>query len=142
MRSKKNKTVCNNICRVSNIAAKKLFSYLRPGDKYSNLNEDVKKKIYLFKNFKSNIIHQRIKRLPLNDISWTIIAHIGMDGYEYIHPIEDRTLSVREAARIQGFPDDFIFIGNMREQYIQVGNSVSPLVSEYFGRKIYNFLNS
>ena len=44
MRSKKNKTVCNNICRVSNIAAKKLFSYLRPGDKYSDLNEDVKKK--------------------------------------------------------------------------------------------------
>ena len=55
------------------------------------------------KNFKSSIIHQRIKRLPLDDISWTIIAHIGMDGYEYIHPIENRTLSVREAARIQDF---------------------------------------
>ena len=65
-----------------------------------------------------------------------------MDGYEYVHPIENRTLSVREAARIQGFPDDFVFTGNMREQYIQVGNAVSPLVSEYFANKIYNFIRS
>ena len=141
MRNINSKIVTNNICRISNIEAKKLFSYLSPGEKYSNLNNNIKKKINLFKNFKSQIIHQRVKRLPVDDISWTIIAHIGMDGYEYVHPIENRTLSVREAARIQGFKDDFIFTGNMREQYIQVGNSVSPIVSEYFAQRIYNFLD-
>lgn len=142
MRANTGTIVKNNICRVSNLEAKKLFSYLKPGEKYIELNEEIRKKNNLLKNFKSKIIHQRIKRLPLKDISWTIIAHIGMDGYEYVHPIENRTLSVREAARIQGFPDDFVFTGNMREQYIQVGNAVSPLVSEYFANKIYNFIRS
>jgi DNA (cytosine-5)-methyltransferase 1 len=142
MRKKNNLIVKNNICRVSNLEAKELFNYLKPGEKYSQLNKEIQKKIKLLKRFKSSIIHQRIKRIPLNDVCWTIIAHIGMDGYEYIHPSENRTLSVREAARLQGFPDDFIFTGNMREQYIQVGNSVSPLVSEFFGNKIYNCLKS
>lgn len=142
MRQNCDRIVANNICRVSNEQAKKLFTFLKPGQKYFNLSEKDKKKIKLLKNFKSTLIHQRIKRLPLDDICWTIIAHIGMDGYEYIHPIENRTLSVREAARIQGFPDEFVFTGNMREQYIQVGNSVSPLVSEYFGKKIFNFLSN
>ena len=139
MRVKTGTIVKNNICRISNPEAKKLFSYLKPGEKYIDLTKEIKKKNNLLKNFQSKIIHHRIKRLPLRDISWTIIAHIGMDGYEYVHPTENRTLSVREAARIQGFPDDFVFTGNMREQYIQVGNAVSPLVSEYFANKIYNF---
>lgn len=59
-----------------------------------------------------------------------MIAHIGMDGYMYIHPSEDRTLSVREAARLQSFHDSFEFVGNMREQYIQVGNAVPPLLGQ------------
>jgi len=59
-----------------------------------------------------------------------------MDGYRYIHPTENRTLSVREAARIQSFPDSFVFNGNMREQYIQVGNSVPPLLAEALANAI------
>lgn len=140
MREKNNFTVKNNICRVSNLEAKELFNYLKPGKRYSQLKKDVQKKIKLLKRFKSSIIHHRIKRLPLNDVCWTIIAHIGMDGYEYVHPTENRTLSVREAARLQGFPDDFVFTGNMREQYVQVGNSVAPLLAEQLGKKILNYL--
>lgn len=59
-----------------------------------------------------------------------------MDGYEYIHPMECRTLSVREAARLQSFTDDFVFIGNMREQYIQIGNAVPPLMSYAVASKL------
>ena len=121
--------VCNNICRVSNEKAKEMFSFLSPGQRYDELSDDVKRKISLFDSFKSSVIMSRCHRLPLKDVSWTVIAHIGMDGYEYIHPTQARTLSVREAARIQSFPDDFIFVGNMREQYMQIGNAVPPLLS-------------
>ena len=92
--------------------------------------------IELFDSFDSSVIQSRCRRLPLSDPAWTVIAHIGMDGYEYIHPTECRTLSVREAARLQSFTDDFVFIGNMREQYVQIGNAVPPVLSYSIASKI------
>ena len=121
--------VTNNICRVSNPKAKELFVRLKPGERFTNLSEEKKKEISLFDTFDSSVIMGRCRKLPLDEVAWTIIAHIGMDGYEYIHPAEVRTLSVREAARLQSFTDDFIFVGNMREQYVQIGNAVPPLMS-------------
>ena len=129
MRHGSNDIVRNNICRISNPQAKEMFTYLAPGQRYIDLGEEQKKEISLFDNFDSSVIMGRCRRLPRHDISWTVIAHIGMDGYEYIHPTECRTLSVREAARLQSFTDDFVFTGNMREQYVQIGNAVPPLMS-------------
>ena len=136
MRAGNEKIVRNNICRVSNDKAKKMFSYLSPGQRYGELTDNEKAEIELFDSFDSSVIKNRCRRLPLKDPAWTVIAHIGMDGYEYIHPIECRTLSVREAARLQSFTDDFVFLGNMREQYVQVGNAVPPLLSYAFAKKI------
>lgn len=119
-------TVGNNICRMSNERAKKVFAHMKQGDIYMDLAPEVRKIL----PFREDIFHDRLKRLSNNLPSWTILAHIGMDGYMYIHPTETRTLSVREAARIQSFDDNFEFIGNMREQYIQVGNSVPPILAK------------
>ena len=69
------------------------------------------------------------------------MAHIGMDGYMYIHPTENRTLSVREAARIQSFPDDFVFIGNQMHTYVQVGNAVPVLLAKAIGHSVLKSLN-
>ena len=129
MRAGNDYVVRNNICRVSNEKAKHMFTYMLPGQRFIELDENVKKEIELFDSFDSSVIQGRCRRLPLNQPSWTVIAHIGMDGYEYIHPTECRTLSVREAARLQSFPDDFVFVGNMRDQYVQIGNAVPPLLS-------------
>lgn len=119
----------NNICRVSNPKAKELFSKLLPGQRYTDLSLEQQNEVSLFDTFNSSVIMGRCHRLPLDECAWTVIAHIGMDGYEYIHPTECRTISVREAARLQSFTDDFIFVGNMREQYVQIGNAVPPLLS-------------
>lgn len=136
MRKGQSTLVANNICRISNPQAKELFVRLKPGERYTDLSEEMQKEISLFDSFDSSVIMGRCRKLPVDDIAWTVIAHIGMDGYEYIHPSEIRTLSVREAARLQSFPDDFIFVGNMREQYVQIGNAVPPLLSYAIEKKI------
>ena len=98
-----------------------------------------KSKFYSF--LKSlDIFFDRLKRIDYSKPCWTIIAHIGMDGYMYIHPEEQRTLSVREAARIQSFPDDFIFLGNMQQMYVQVGNAVPPLLAFKIAKELKKFL--
>tara|TARA_A100001035_G_scaffold268808_1_gene254179 strand:- start:520 stop:1680 length:1161 start_codon:yes stop_codon:yes gene_type:complete len=132
MRAKTNGSVKNNICRMTNERAKKVFKHMKQGSKYMDLPKNIRNIL----PFREDIFHDRLKRLVNNKPSWTVIAHIGMDGYMYIHPTETRTLSVREAARLQSFPDDFIFLGNQMETYHQVGNAVPVLLAESIAKSL------
>jgi DNA (cytosine-5)-methyltransferase 1 len=74
----------------------------------------------------------------------TLMAHLGKDSYSHIHYDSDqaRTISVREAARLQSFPDGFVFCGTMNPAFRQIGNAVPPLMAKALAGLIRNALST
>ncbi|MEV5179720.1 DNA cytosine methyltransferase [Streptomyces werraensis] len=90
---------------------------------YSDLPETLRR-------YRADSFTDKYKKLDWGKLSRTITAHIAKDGYWYIHPEEPRTLTVRESARVQTFPDRFRFAGTRSDAFKQIGNAVPPLLGE------------
>jgi DNA (cytosine-5)-methyltransferase 1 len=105
------------------------FAQMGPDTRYSELASDLKR-------YRDDIFDDKYKRLDPDDLSRTITAHIAKDGYWYIHPWQDRTITVREAARLQTFPDEVRFAGPPSAAFRQIGNAVPVLLGQRIGEAV------
>ena len=111
------------------------FKLMTAGTLYSDLPGDLKR-------YRDDIFNDKYHRLSWTEPSRSITAHIAKDGYWYIHPEQHRTLTVREAARLQTFPDTFRFAGTRSHQFRQIGNAVPPVLGESIGSSILDSLRA
>ena len=102
------------------------FAMMSEGQTYQDLPDRLRR-------YRADIFGDKYFRLSWDKPSRSVTAHLAKDGYWYIHPEQDRTLSVREAARVQTFPDDFRFSGSMTSRFTQIGNAVPPMLARSVG---------
>jgi DNA (cytosine-5)-methyltransferase 1 len=122
MRERSNGLVADHICREHNDQDIEAFELMRQGGIYADLPDHLKR-------YRDDIFPDKYRKLRWKSIAGTVTAHLAKDCYTHIHPSQARTISIREAARLQSFPDDFRFFGNMGDRYRQIGNAVPPLMA-------------
>jgi DNA (cytosine-5)-methyltransferase 1 len=141
-----NMTVLNHKPRFHSERDVRIFKELaldgmRSKKKYGTI-EDIKR-LYTKETGKKSSIHKYYV-LEADKQSNTIVAHLRKDGLRHIHPdpTQARSITVREAARLQSFPDDFEFLGSSGDQYKMVGNAVPPLFAHAIAGAVAIFLKN
>lgn len=114
-----------------------IYKRLNPGD---DATDDKIKDIMPYAH-RNHCFKDKYFKLHADRPCRTITAHLRMDCHSHIHPYQIRALTPREAARVQSFPDDYLFWGAYLKTYMQVGNAVPPMMARGIAREIKKYLN-
>ena len=145
------RTIPDHIIRKVRTDDLETFKLMREkGLKYEDLTEDQRRYEISSRALRDGELVEKTKDqksfsnkyniLKGNEACLTITAHMSKDGYWYIHPEQNRTLSIREAARVQSFPDGFVFHGGPSHRFHQIGEAVAPLVGLQLGKSLFESL--
>lgn len=139
-----NTTIQNHEPRFHSERDKRTFSLLAEDiESGKNLytSIDALKKLYTDITGHTSNVH-KYHVIKWDEPSNLIPAHLYKDGLRHIHPDskQERSITVREAARLQGFPDDYVFLGTQAEQYKMIGNAVPPIFSKILAKALYRLL--
>ena len=128
--------VFNHKARYANDINYEIYKTLKQGE--DGTSEKVKHIMpYLHRN---HIFKDKYFKLVEDKPSRTITAHLKMDCHSHIHPKQARSITPREAARIQSFPDDYVFLGAYLKTYMQIGNAVPPVMARGIAKVIKKYL--
>ena len=123
-------TLFNHIITNTRETAMERFKALKQGQNFHSLDDDLKTNTYTDVSRTQNTIYLR---LDYDQPSGTVV---NVRKSMWVHPVLDRAVSVREAARLQTFPDRFVFCGTKDKQYQQVGNAVPPIMAKAIAKKL------
>ena len=131
-----NRLTFNHKARYNNDRDIEIYRRLLPGeDSSAESIQDI-----MPYHSRKDIFKDKYYKLVPNKVCKTITAHMKFDCNMYIHPYQARGLTPREAARIQSYPDDYFFLGAYTKTYMQIGNSVPPLLSKMIAGVIIQFI--
>ena len=116
----------------------KRLEYIKPGGNWTDIPDELLPS-GMRKARKSDHT-KRYGRVTPNGLASTILTKCDPHWGAYFHYEQDRSFTVREAARLQSFPDHFVFTGNIAEQFAQVGNAVPPLLAQAVGTSLKTIL--
>lgn len=128
--------VFNHKARYNNDRDIEIFGRLEPGDR----SDDPKIADIMPYARRNGIFKDKYFKLELGKVCKTITAHMKFDCNMYIHPTQARGLTPREAARVQSYPDDYFFRGAYTKTYMQIGNSVPPLLGRVIAQALKEWL--
>ena len=127
-------TIWNHIITQTTPTALSRFKVIKQGENFHALSDDLKSNTYTDPARTQNTIYLR---LNYDEPCGTVV---NVRKSMWIHPVQDRAISVREAARLQTFPDSFVFCGSKDQQYQQVGNAVPPIMAKAIAKKVAKLL--
>lgn len=130
------KVLYNHITTKTTDTAMERFRAIKQGENFHSLDKSLKTNTYTDASRTQNTIYLR---LAYDTPCGTVV---NVRKSMWIHPTKDRAISVREAARLQTFPDSFIFCGSKDQQYQQVGNAVPPIMAKSVAKKLAKLLSN
>ena len=128
--------VFNHKARYTNDINYEIYGTLEQGE--DGTSEKIKH-VMPYKH-RNHIFKDKYFKLVEDKPSRTITAHLKMDCHSHIHPRQVRSITPREAARIQSFPDDYVFLGAYLKTYMQIGNAVPPVMAREIAKVLKKYI--
>jgi DNA (cytosine-5)-methyltransferase 1 len=128
----------NHTVRYHNERDLELYSLLGQGEDSMHIVERGRRDLM---RYRTDAFDDKYMRLDEEIPCKTIVSHLAKDGNGYVHPTQTRSISLREAARVQTFHDGFVFCGSPSDQWVQLGNAVPPVLGEAIGKSLKTYLD-